>query len=300
MLVPAINYTNVLKEKMNSIWFNEKYMYYNYDTYYSELEIDNETWNNHQFISLDKEDNIIGFIHYRVNRQTYNCYGLGIINFTNNKITFGNDLKQAINDIFEKFNFNKLNFTVVAGNPIEKSYDKMIKKYGGRIVGIYKNEIKLINGKYYDKKLYEITRDDYLKHKLFKTLSSIHKENDIMSEYVRYKSLRVPLEKYGVNNEEQLDKLRSKINSDDKFIIAPTEELFLDYVLEYDYAYGINEFGRARSLSVNEKNKYEVAFKNILNNINMHDVHLVEYCFYNCTEAPSYYDEFSDDFYKEI
>ena len=32
MLIPAINYTNVLKEKMNSIWFNEKYMYYNYDT----------------------------------------------------------------------------------------------------------------------------------------------------------------------------------------------------------------------------------------------------------------------------
>ena len=39
----------------------------------------------------------------------------------------------------------------------------MIDKYGGRIIGIYKQETKLIDGEYYDKKVYEIMRDDYLK-----------------------------------------------------------------------------------------------------------------------------------------
>lgn len=163
MLVPAFNYSEELKEKMASIWFDEKYKYYNFDTYYTALVIDEETWNRHQFVSLDNVGNIIGYISYNVNRQTYNCYGLAIINFTENKYVFGIDLGQALTDIFEKFKFRKLNFSVVIGNPIEKSYDKIINRYGGRIVGVYKQETKLIDGEYYDEKLYEITREDYLK-----------------------------------------------------------------------------------------------------------------------------------------
>ena len=163
MLVPAFNYAEELKKKMATTWFDEKYKYYNFDTYYSELVIDNETWNRHQFVSLDKDENVIGYISYVVNRQTYNCNGFEIINFTDNKFVFGMDLGQALTDIFEKFKFRKLNFSVVIGNPIEKSYDKMIDKYGGRIVGVYKQEARLFDGEYYDEKLYEITREDYLK-----------------------------------------------------------------------------------------------------------------------------------------
>ena len=163
MLVPAFNYAEELKKKMAATWFDEKYKYYNCDTYYSDLKVDDETWNRHQFVSLDKEGNVIGYIKYNINRQTCNCNGLAIINFTDNKSVFGMDLGQALIDIFERFKFRKLNFSVVIGNPIEKSYDKMINKYGGRIVGIYKQEVKLIDGEYYDEKLYEITREDYLK-----------------------------------------------------------------------------------------------------------------------------------------
>lgn len=165
MLDIAINHVEELKKKMSGIWFNDKYKFYNYDTYYRELNIDNETWNVHQFVSLDKEGNVIGYIDYSVNRQTYNCSNLGIINFSDNKITFGMDVGQVLKDIFDKFKFRKLTFSVIVGNPIEKSYDKMINKYGGRVVGIYSDETKLIDGKYYDVKLYEITRNNYLKTK---------------------------------------------------------------------------------------------------------------------------------------
>lgn len=162
MLVPAFNYAEELKKKMATTWFDEKYKYYN-DTYYSDLKIDNETWSRHQFVSIDKDGNIIGYIEYSVDRQTYSCDGLSIINFTDNKTIFGMDLGHALTDIFEKFKFRKLVFAVIIGNPIEKSYDKMINKYGGRIVGVYKQHTKLIDGEYYDKKVYEIMREDYLK-----------------------------------------------------------------------------------------------------------------------------------------
>lgn len=70
-------------------------------------------------------------------------------------------MKRVFKDIFEKFHFRKLSFSVVVGNPIEPQYDKLIKKYGGRIVGIQEAQTKLIDNKYYDVKLYEILEDQY-------------------------------------------------------------------------------------------------------------------------------------------
>lgn len=162
MLDIAINHIEELKQKMNSIWFDEKYKFYNNDLYYSDFKVDDDTWNRHQFVSLDKNGCVIGYIGYSVSRQTHSCSNLAIINFSDNKMIFGIDLGQALKDIFEKFKFKKLNFEVVIGNLVEKSYDKMINKYGGRVVGIYSDETKLIDGEYYPVKLYEILRENYM------------------------------------------------------------------------------------------------------------------------------------------
>lgn len=165
MLVPAINYSCQLTEKFNEIWFDDKYKYFNFASYYDSFKVDDSSWNKHQFVSIDNNGNIIGYIGYNVDRQTYSCNGLGIVNFTDNKIIFGKDLRQALVDIFEKYKFRKLNFSVLIGNPIEKTYDKLIEKYNGRIVGIYFEDIKLMDGEFYNKKSYEIFRDDYLRAK---------------------------------------------------------------------------------------------------------------------------------------
>ena len=162
MLEPAIKYKDQLEKLQYDIWFNDKYKYWNCSVYYQTMNIDNDTWNRHQFVSV-YHGNVIGYISYNISRNDNCVHTLSILNFTENKIVFGRDLGQALKDIFEKFIFRKLNFTVVVGNPIEKSYDKMIKKYGGRIVGIKKKDVQLIDGKYYDLKLYEIFADDYFK-----------------------------------------------------------------------------------------------------------------------------------------
>lgn len=161
MIDVAIKYADELKEKMYDLWFDEKYKYYNCSPYYSDVEISGETWEHHQFVSV-LDDELIGYICYEVNRIANYCCGLGIVNFTDNKMTFGRDLGKVLTDIFEKFRFNKLKFSVVIGNPIEKTYDKMIRRYGGRIIGIFKDDTRLIDGKLYDIKEYEILRSEYL------------------------------------------------------------------------------------------------------------------------------------------
>lgn len=164
MLDIAVKHTNEIKKKMLDIWFSEKYKYYNFACYYSaEYEPSKTTWDRHEFVSLNSWGEIIGFISYEINREANYAYSLGIVNFSEDQITFGVDLGKAMRDIFEKFAFNKLKFSVVVGNPIEGSYDKAMKRYGGRIVGVDKMETRLADGKLYDVKRYEITRREYEK-----------------------------------------------------------------------------------------------------------------------------------------
>lgn len=162
MLEPAIKYRDQLETLQYNVWFNDEYKYWNDSVYYGSLQIDESTWCKHQFVSVIK-NKVIGYIEYSINREANNVYGLNIVNFSDNKILFGRDLRQALKDIFEKYNFRKLSFSVVIGNPIEKSYDKMIEKYGGRVIGVRKDEVKLIDNKYYDDKLYEILASEYFK-----------------------------------------------------------------------------------------------------------------------------------------
>ena len=162
MLKPAILYSDELKNKLRETWYIDKYKYYNYSSYFCDIEIAKDTWNCQQFVSIDADNNILGYISYNVVRQTNSVEEFGIISFTDNSIMFGRDLHQAILDIFLKFNYNKLSFMVVIGNPIEKYYDKIIKKCGGRIVGIKLQEVKLMDNKIYDVKMYEILRKEFI------------------------------------------------------------------------------------------------------------------------------------------
>ena len=166
MLKPAVQYKEKLAICMANIWFNDKYKYYVAEPYCEIPETHTSSWCQNEFVSVDNNDNILGFIDYNINRRTYNASGLCILSFTDKPtLTFGKDILQSIDDIFQKFNFNKLRFSVVVGNPIEKTYDKLIVKYGGCIAGYSKKDIQLWDGQLYDLKTYEIMREDYLRCK---------------------------------------------------------------------------------------------------------------------------------------
>ena len=164
MLDNALKHIDELKRLHLNTWHNEKYKYYNYRLFWEMPKFEESTWNGHDFVSINKKGEIVGAVGYSINRTTESVCGLGIINFTEDA-TFGKDVLQAIEDIFEKFNFRKLSFCVVIGNPIEKTYDRLIQKYGGRIVGVEKEETKLCDNRYYDVKRYEILRSEYIKIK---------------------------------------------------------------------------------------------------------------------------------------
>ena len=139
-----------------------------------------------------------------------------------------------------------------------------------------------------------------------------------MSTYVREKVLRVPIERVDLHYIKSILAQKYDDYEDDfawyleeefpdvfdyatvgKFQTAPTEEPFFDYVLEYEYD-ADGEYGKTRALTSNEKRKYLPVFQKIDPNINMDYVRLVEFCWYNGTEAPDYYDNTHDPFYDEV
>lgn len=141
-----------------------------------------------------------------------------------------------------------------------------------------------------------------------------------MSTYVREKVLRIPMERIDTSYIENIiaEKYPNEDCKDDfswylesalpdvfdyatvgKFQIAPTKSSFFDYVLEYEWD-ADGEYGKTRTLYESEKSKYLPVFQKIDSNVNMDFVRLVEFCWYNCSEADDYYDDVNDSFYDEV
>lgn len=88
------------------------------------------------------------------------------------------------------------------------------------------------------------------------------------------------------------------------FEIAPTEKLFIDYNLPCSND-AEGDWGKVRTLSTSEYSKYEKLFNELFGyqlRCYPDDFRLVEYCWYDCSEAPDYFDEstYHDDFYDEV
>lgn len=165
MLAPAQLHEEELNKKILEIWYKEKYMFWNNSIFHSISEIPKDTWNTHDFVVLNNHDEVIGRISYEVERSEHQVCNMSIINFSEDIIAFGYDLRKVIDDIFIKFGFRKMKYCVIVGNPVEKNYDKLTGKYGGRVVGIYHKDVKLMDGQLYDCKVYELLREDYIRNR---------------------------------------------------------------------------------------------------------------------------------------
>lgn len=161
MLKPAQLYADELKRKYAETWYNSEYMYYSGWTGSSELDISKNTYDSHDFASVDKSGKVIGYICYSVNYVTMDAYKFGAISFNKGNVEFANDLYQVICDIFEKYHMNRLSWCCVVGNPAIRGYRNFIKKHGGKECGYHRQIVKLQDGKLYDDVEFEILVEEF-------------------------------------------------------------------------------------------------------------------------------------------
>lgn len=115
-----------------------------------------------------------------------------------------------------------------------------------------------------------------------------------MSDYRHEKVLRYPvseddLNHYGVDDVYELVDSVVTYTGEYKIEAAPTEGCFLDLVLFEDPYTDKYDFGYAKELTSEQQEKYKPYFEQYIPNIDMNKVHYVDFCWYNCSEAPDYY-----------
>lgn len=167
MLEVAYRHEEEIRDKLMDTWYDPHYMFFHNRPFRDQFKLPDQEgdWNYRCFASIDDYDRVIGFIGFSINRTHDLVENIEIINFSmnpKNKLVFAIDVAKAIDDIFRVYNFRKVEFYVIIGNPVEKTYDRLVKKYGGNIIGIKHKAVKLLDMNYYDIKEYEIFREDYL------------------------------------------------------------------------------------------------------------------------------------------
>lgn len=161
MLKPAQLYEDKLNEKYIGTWYDPKYMYYTGGTGARRIQIPDNNYDNHEFVSVDNDDEVIGFLSYRIDWQAKCVSAFGLINFGDVNTIFSRDMIQAIYDIFNKYHMNRLSWYCFADNPAIKIYRKFIERHGGIQCGYLRQDCMLRDGKLHDSVLFEILSKDF-------------------------------------------------------------------------------------------------------------------------------------------
>ncbi len=112
------------------------------------------------YVSLNEAGKLEGYVGMFIDVEKYLVEDVSVVNFTRDISLFLKDLVRLYERLFERYHFNKVRFQVARGSEAEPVYDRFVRVYGGRVVGVAKNELKL--GEFsFDMKLYEVTHEDY-------------------------------------------------------------------------------------------------------------------------------------------
>lgn len=161
MLKPAQLYKDRLYEEYIKTWYNPKYMYYTGWTGDQVLEIPDNNYGSHHFVSVNKMDNLIGYISYNVDWASMSADRFGIVSFGEGNIEFAKDVYCVICDLFEKYHMNRISWFTYVENPAIRAYRNFIKKHGGKECGYYRQVAKLQDGKMHDSVQFEILAEEF-------------------------------------------------------------------------------------------------------------------------------------------
>lgn len=161
MLKPAQLYKDQLLKEYVKTWYKPEYIYYTGWTGDKLPDIPDNNYNDHDFVSVDKNDDIIGYISYSVDWIAMNADRFGIISFDRGNIEFAKDVYKVIYDLFEIYHMNRISWNCYVENPAIRGYRNFIKRHGGKECGYYRQIAKLQDGKLHDSVEFEILADEF-------------------------------------------------------------------------------------------------------------------------------------------
>ena len=136
MLKVAHLYKEKLIPKMYETWYDPEYRYY-YDVNPGIPDFPDKPDGFMQFVSVDENDNVIGYMSYWIYEPAHRAMNFGIMCFDKGNPIFLQDCLQMVSDIFRKFNLFSMEWRCYAENKRTiELYRNFIWRYGGREVGV--------------------------------------------------------------------------------------------------------------------------------------------------------------------
>ena len=177
MLKNAKNYEMELQMKLRETWYDPTYQYYHSGSYFSDLDMTND---NHYYFVSCVDSKLIGFISYRINRAVNSVSQFGAISFEIGNPVFTRDIAQAIDDIFNKYHFNRLEWYCIDGNPVADHYLKFCKEHGGTVMAVEHECVRTLDGDIRGSIGFEILAKNYTKS--IKSIKSAEKYKEYKTE----------------------------------------------------------------------------------------------------------------------
>lgn len=127
------------------------------------IELETSTWAKTELVSVIDEK-VIGYFKATWDRAGGYVEGMSCVHFPESrdttKMEFAMDMRNFMKYLVYELKVPKIAWSVYRGNPVEKHYDRLIKKFGGRVMGVDRYATK-IDGEWYDLKYYEWINDYY-------------------------------------------------------------------------------------------------------------------------------------------
>ena len=152
MKVMLINQDSYWQSEVQDAWMQTylkpkyKYVHCNYA---ESLTFDENTWVHDNWAIINDDYELVGYVEGGTNRVSYTYSFNLVVNFTDDKITMGKGLAAILGSIIYR-NFHRLEWLVVSENPIKDTYEKLVKEFRGRREGVFKENVKMWDGRYAD------------------------------------------------------------------------------------------------------------------------------------------------------
>ena len=159
MLIPAILRKNEILEEFYKLQYTDDMMYESgsCDNYAPDI-IDVPDKETYQFAIVNDKNKLIGYVSYKVDWYSSQAYRFGLISFDRGNPLIGRELYHIISSIINDLKLHRIEWFMVGGNPVEKSYDALCNKYHGRKL-VLRDTFKDKKGNYRNSVVYEIINE---------------------------------------------------------------------------------------------------------------------------------------------
>jgi hypothetical protein len=151
-----------LKKKYYDFAVSDKArLYFSRPTPVYDLIIEPDNSDITQLVSIDHTGEVVGYYSYEINRTTNSGYNLNILAFKKCP-EFYQDFFNLFLWMFLVDCLNKVVFNIILGHPAENWYDWCCNEINGHIIGVFREDVRLIDDTLADIKYYEVIGREWL------------------------------------------------------------------------------------------------------------------------------------------